>query len=66
MAAAEPQEAALVDAGGIDEEIAGLETLQTAPARPRKRALVRAARVWPPLAAIGIALLLWQGVVLTG
>jgi NitT/TauT family transport system permease protein len=44
----------------LEEEIAGLERLQTAPAGGRRRSKGMWARAWPALAAAAITLALWQ------
>lgn len=52
--------------GGLDREFAGLDALQSEPG-PAGRSLRRVwGKVWPPLAAIAVALAIWQLVVMTG
>jgi NitT/TauT family transport system permease protein len=54
---------ARTEAGGtalLEEEIAGLERLETQPAGRRRTAAGFWPRTWPALAAIAIALALWQ------
>jgi NitT/TauT family transport system permease protein len=50
----------------LEQEIAGLENLEAGPSVSRRRASVVWGKTWPPLAAAGIALGIWQLVYLSG
>lgn len=55
-----------VDAGVLDQEIQGLDTLDTVPEQHRSWAARAWAVSWPKLGAVALALGLWQLVVLSG